>query len=285
MIRTSSFDKYEEEIRMNFQHFFNEAKYKAIEVSDFLVCQQGGFLDWEGHPYIGLGEVGLNNLQKVNMINNIGSSICIADDGYFKSNGNVFFNGNTDFENGITKVCNMYLDIWENEWFLRNLTELIKIANGKHYDWELDLSKIKDTGKGNFIRNEIIGQLNGYPYFQEILKVSYNSNLRNAVGHSQYHVVQGGIWLDNYGRNKYATVQGFSFEEWEKIIIYAWLIFRLLFSTLLQMTTSFFVETAKQTIQGGIPIQIPQKDGKWSYKYIYPDSTGRTWRFVKFDGA
>lgn len=285
MIRISSFNKYEEKIRMSFQRFFNEAKYKALEVSDLLVCQQGGFLDWDGRPCIGFGEVGLNNLQKVNIINNIGASICIADDNYFKSNGNGFFNGNTDFEDGIIKVCNMYLDIWENEWFLRNFAELIKIANGKHYDWELDLSKIKDTGKGNFIRNEIIGQLIDYPYLQEIVKVGYNSNLRNAVGHSQYHIVQGGIWLDNYGRNKYATVQGFSFEEWEKIVIYAWLIFRLLFSTLLQMATTFFVEASKLTIQGGIPIQVPLKDGKWSYQYIYPDSTDKIWRFVKFDSA
>lgn len=281
MIRISSFDRYEELIRMNFQRFFNEAKDKAMEVSDFLVCQQGGFIDWEGRPCIGLGEVGLNNLQKVNMINNIGASIFISDDNYFRTNGHGVFYGNTDFENGIIKVCNMYLDIWENEWFLRNFAELIKIANGKHYDWELDLSKIKDTGKGKFIRNEIIGQLNNYPYLQEILKVGYNSNLRNAVGHSQYHIVQGGIWFDNYGSNKYATVKGISFDEWEKIIIYAWLIFRLIFSTLLQMTTSFFVEVSKQTIKGGIPIKIPQNDGNWSSEYIYPDSTGRIWRFMK----
>lgn len=279
MIRISSLDKYEETIRMSFQHFFNEAKHKAMEMSDFLVCQQGGLLDRKGRPCIGLGEVGLNNLQKVNMIHNIGASICVSDDNYFRTHGDGFFTGNTDFENGIIKVCNMYLDIWENEWFLRNFAELVKIANGKHYDWGLDLSKIKDTGKGNFIRNEIIGQLNDYPYLQKILKVGYNSNLRNAVGHSQYHIVQGGIWLDNYGRNKYATVQGFSFEEWEKIVIYAWLIFRLLFSTLLQMTMSFF-EVSKLTKQGGISIQIPQENGKWSYEYIYPDSTGRIWRFV-----
>lgn len=282
MIRISSFDRYEERIRMNFQRFLNEAKDKAMEVSDFLVCQQGGYLDWEGCPCIGFGKVGLNNLQKVNMINNMWASICVSDDNYFRTHGDGFFNGGTDFENGIIKVCNMYLDIWENEWFLRNFAELIKIANGNHYDWGLDLGKIKDSGKGNFIRNEIIGQLNDYPYLQEILKVGYNSNLRNAVGHSQYHIVQGGIWLDNYGRNKYATVQGFSFEEWEKIVIYAWLIFRLLFSSLLQMTMSFFVEVSKRTIQGGIPIKIPQNDGKWSSEYIYPDPTGRIWRFVKF---
>lgn len=283
MIRLSSFNIYENLIRLRFQRFFNEAKFKALDVSDFLVCQQGGFLDWGENPCIGIGIVGLNNLQKVNIIDNMGASICVSDDNYFKTHRNNFFNGTSDFEKGIVKVCNMYLDIWENEWFLRNFAEVIKVANGEHYDWALDLSKIKDTGKNRFIRTEIIEKLDNYPYLQEIVKIGYNSNLRNAVGHSQFHIVQGGIWLDNYGRTKYATVQGFSFEDWEKIVLYGWLIFRLLFATLLQMTTCFFVEAAKETIMGGIPILIPQKDGKWINQYIYPDSTGMTWRFVKVD--
>lgn len=164
---------------------------------------------------------------------------------------------------------------------LRNLTQVIRVSNGEHYDWELDLSKIKDSGKGNFIRNEIIGKLDRYPYLKEIIKIGYNSNLRNAVGHSQFHIVQGGIWLDTYGRNKYATVQGFSFEDWERIILYGWLLFRYLFSTLRQMVTDFFVETSKKTIMGGIPVLIPTGNGNWIYQYVFPDSTGLTWRFIK----
>jgi len=282
MIRILSFDKYEEDIRIKFQTFFNEAKFKALDFSEFLLCQQGGFYDWGGRPCIGLGEVGLNNLQKVNTINNIGSSIITNDNNYFKNNGDTFFKGNTDFENGIVKVCNIYLDIWENEWFLRTFTELLRVANGEHYDWGLDLSKLKDTGKGNFIRNEILKRLDAYPYIQEIVKFSYNSNLRNAIGHSQYHIVQGGIWLDNYGRNKYETTQGLSFEQWEKIFIFAWLIFRIVFSMLLQMATTTFLEIAKHTSIEGIPIMIPKNGGGWIADIIYPDTTGRTWRFKKY---
>lgn len=37
----------------------------------------------------------------------------------------------------------------------------------------------------------------------------------------------------------------------------------------------------KETISSGILIMIPDKNGKWYYQYIFPDSTGKTWRFVK----
>ena len=158
MIRISTFDKYEPIIRLAFQQFINKAKFNAVDIGDFLVCEQGGFIAFSG-PCIGLGEVGLNSLQKVNTILNIGPKIITEDQDYFKKNEDVFFNGCTPFENSIMKICNIHLDIWENELFLRNFIELIKIANGEHYDWNLDLSKLKENGKGRLIREEIIGKL------------------------------------------------------------------------------------------------------------------------------
>ncbi len=116
---------------------------------------------------------------------------------------------------------------------------------------------------------------------QEVVKVGYNSNLRNAVGHSQYHIVQEGIWFDNFGRNKYANLRGLSFEEWEKIIIYAWLIFRLVFSILSQLATTIFLQMTRTMMSRGVPIMVPDKNGAWHYQYIYPNSTGMTWRFTK----
>lgn len=279
MIRNSTFDKYEPVIRQAFQRFINEAKFNALDIGDFLVCQQGGFISFGG-PCIGLGEVGINNLQKVNTILNIGPMIITEDSDYFTKNGNTFFHGCSQFENSIMQICNYYLDIWENELFLRNFIELIKIANGEHYDWNLDLSKLKQNGKGELIRNEIIGKLDKYPYLKEILKIAYNSNLRNAVGHSQFHIVQGGIILDTYGRNKYATVQGFCFDDWEKIFTYAWLVFKLLFSVLKQTLSDFFFRVSKETISGGIPILIPSENG-WYNKFIYPNQDGTVWRFRK----
>lgn len=279
MIRISTFNKYEPIIRLAFQRFINEAKFNALDIGDFLVCEQGGFIAFGG-PCIGLGEVGLNNLQKVNTILNIGPMIITEDQDYFKKNGDAFFYGCTPFEKSIMQICNIYLDIWENELFLRNFIELIKIANGEHYDWNLDLSKLKDNGKGRLIREEIIGKLEKYPYLQELLKIAYNSNLRNAVGHSQFHLVQGGIYLDTFGRNRFATVQGFNFEQWEKIFVYSWLVFKLLFSVLKQTVSDFFFRASKTTLSGGIPILIPSGDN-WVNTFVYPNQDGKVWRFSK----
>ncbi|UVQ54256.1 hypothetical protein NXY03_14440 [Bacteroides fragilis] len=44
MIRITSFDKYEEELRMKFQRFFNESKAKALDFSDFWSVSKGAFM-------------------------------------------------------------------------------------------------------------------------------------------------------------------------------------------------------------------------------------------------
>lgn len=190
------------------------------------------------------------------------------------------FTGLGDFEKAVFKICNMYLDIWENELFLRTFAELVKVANGEHYDWGLDLSKLNDTGKGNFIRKQIIDKLSGYPYIQEVVRKAYNSNLRNVVGHSQYHLVPGGLWFDNFGRTKYATSRGLAFEEWESTVAYAWVLFRVLFDSLYGFATSFFYKLTRETISGGIPIVVPDSKGNWISSCLYPYSGGTIWRFT-----
>ena len=280
MIRISSYNKYEEIVKLEFQRFFNEIINKALDPTDLLVCHQGGFFEWSGNPCIGLGEVGLNNLQKYNYIQNIGKEITVNEDDYFKKYGNSFFNGITDFEKGIIKVNNLYLDIWENEWFLRNFAEVVRIANGLHYDWNLDLSNLSSLNKSNFIREEIIKKLDKYPYFQGIIREGYNNNFRNAIAHSQYHLVQGGICLDNFGRDKYAITQFLSFDEWEKLVIYAWSILRFIYRCLNQLATFQFFYLSKIMSSRGIPILVPI-NGEWQHRFIYPDKTGRTWRFIK----
>lgn len=281
MIRISSYNKYEEIVRVGFQRFFNEVKNKALDPADLLVCHQGGFFDWSHNPCLGLGEVGLNNLQKFNYIQCIGKEIIIDDEDYFKNNCNKFFNGSiTDFEKGIIKANNLYLDIWENEWFLRNLAEVVKIANGLHYDWHLCLGKLRSLNKSKFIREEIIKKLDEYPHFQTIIRDGYNNNFRNAIAHSQYHIIEAGICLDNFGRDKYATSQFLSFDEWEKLIINAWSIFRYFFRCLNQLATTHFFKLSRIMPSGGIPILVPINK-EWKHRFIYPDKTGRIWRFVK----
>lgn len=279
MLRECSLDIYGEEVCNAFNHFYKEAFSQALDYGDFLVCQQGGFL-YDGKPAIGMGEVGVNNIPKLNIIEKIGPSIFTTKENYYRDISSCHFDGTSNFEKNIMRVCNLYLDIWENEYFLRTFAEIIRVANGEHYDWELDLSKKSENGKRKFIVEQIIGKLNPQSPLKEIVKFGYNSNLRNAIAHSQYHIIAQGICLDNFGRNKYCTLRAITFEEWEKMVIYSWLIIKTLFSSLLQINLDQFFKLSKSKYNGRIPILIPQHDNKWKHQYIYPSSEdGRFWRF------
>jgi hypothetical protein len=85
--------------------------------------------------------------------------------------------------------------------------------------------------------------------------------------------------LDNFGRSKYATDYALSFEQWEKLVTYAWFIFRTLFSFLKDIKDSYFM-SYKMVPLAGIRILVPIDD-KWDARYIYPDDNGNFWRFVK----
>lgn len=282
MIRKSSFNKNEPIVRMAFQRFFQETKFNAFDIGDWLVCSQRGTLDFANQPIIGLGKTGINNYQKVNMISNIGENILVDDDDYFANNGYKSLTGTSQFERGISQVCSMYLDIWENELFLRDLAELIRVANGKHYDWKLTFDKTKDSSRNHFIREQIINELDAYPYLQEIIKTGYNGNLRNVIAHSQYHVVPGGLWFDNYKRGKYNNEQGIPFEKWEKTILYGWLIFRVVFTLLSQISKDIFFKFANLGQNKGIPVLIPVgNENGWYKTLLYPDKKGEIWRFVR----
>ena len=137
------------------------------------------------------------------------------------------------------------------------------------------------NGKSKHIREQIVKRLSISPCFQNIIKTAYVSQIRNAVAHSQYHLIQGGILYDNYQSDKYANLEGLTFEEWEQKYIYSYFVFRGLFQTLKQIKDEFYIVILKKTIEKGIPIKVSYDDGKWYETYLYPDEKGERWRFSK----
>lgn len=281
MVRQSSVDRYEEEVRVGIQEFFDLCWRKMVHVSDLLLCQQNGFILYDGSACVGLGEEGLNSMHIINSISYKGIGEITDDDDYFAKNGNKFHIGGSQFEKGIYQQKSTYLNVWENGFFLRVFTQLVNILNGCDYDWYLDISKLPSNGKSKHIREQIIKRLNLAPMFQQVVRTAYIAQIRNAIAHSQYHCVQGGILYDNFKSDKYVTLQGLTFDDWEKKYIYSYFIFIGLFQTLIQIKDEFYLPTSKTTLSKGIPIKVPNKDKGFYQTYLCPNEKGDIWRFVR----
>lgn len=280
MIRTKYLDIHEAEVRKGLQDIFNSAKEKMQHSGDLLVCQQNGFIGFSESPSVGLGEEGLNSMAMLNSISIRGIGDLTDDEDYYNKLGG-YFDGTTEFEHSLQREKSVYLNIWESNFFLRVLTQVVNLSNGLEYDWHLNISAMTQTGKSNHIREQVIKRLDVVPSFQKIISIAYNRNIRNAIAHSQYHCVQGGIWYDNYGSDKYADLQAIGFNDWEQKYSMTYFLFIGIFQTLKQFKDEFYYPLSKKLNGKGIPIRIPEGEQKWSERYIYPNHNGETWRFVK----
>lgn len=281
MVRQKSVERYEENVRVGLQELFDLCKHNMPHVGDLLLCQQNGFIDYSGCPCVGLGEEGLNSMHIINSISFNGIGEITDDDDYFTKHGNKFHKGTSEFEKGIYRQKSTYLNIWETGYFLRVFTQVVNALNGVDYNWSLDISKLPPNGKSKHIREQIIKRLSSASLFQEVVKTAYVGQIRNAIAHSQYHCVQGGIFYDNFNSDKYATLEGLTYEDWEKKYIYSYFIFIGLFQTLKQVKDEFYTPVSKITFSKGVPVKVPNKDKGHYETFLYPNKNGDIWRFVK----
>ena len=279
MLRKEFVNKYNDEMVEAFSELFNTARKKMFHSGDLLLCQQNGTM-FGKDTVIGLGEEGLNSLQQINALFYNGIGKMTEDNDYFKKHGNDFFHGTSELESSIQAEMKAYKEIWENVYFLRVLTEVVRVVNGERYDWQLDMYKLGNN-KSNHIRDKIIKKLDVCPKFKEAMKTAYRRQIRNAEAHSQYQIIQGGIWFDNYKKVNTDEVQGIGFEEWEKIYCYSYLIFKGILDHLKSIVQQLYMPMTLFTPSGGIPILCYYSDGTWGESCIYPDKTGKTWRFHK----
>lgn len=279
MLRREFVDRYNDVMVEAFSELFNTARKKMFHPGDLLLCQQNGTM-FGKDTVIGLGEEGLNSMQQINALFYNGIGKMTNDNDYFKKHGNEFFHGTSELELSIQAEMKAYKEIWENVYFLRVLTEVVRVVNGERYDWQLDMYKLGNN-KSNHIRDRIIKKLDVCPKFREAMKTAYRRQIRNAESHSQYQVIQGGIWFDNYKKVNADEVQGIGFEEWEKIYCYSYLIFRGIFDNLKSIVQQLYIPATMITQTGGIPILCYYHNGTWGESCIYPDKTGNTWRFHK----
>ena len=244
-----------------------------------MVCQQNGFIGL-GAPSLGLGITGLNYMQQLNQIVYPGIGKTTNDNECFINSRSISFNGTTDFEQSIEEEMHRYQLIWENGFFLKTLKEISHLLNGENYDWELDIDSKTRATRSNYIKDAIITKFSKTPKFQNLLEEAYNKDLRNAIAHTQYRLIQGGIVLTSIKGDNHQPFYGIAFEQWEEIYSKAWFLLRYIFSGLKDIMELYYVPLAKETISGGIPILIPNGK-KWSETYVYYFERGNRWTFHK----
>lgn len=279
MIRETFSDKYNEEVRIVIRELFNICKQTMKHPGDLLVCQQNGFIGL-GAPSLGIGITGLNYMQQLNQIVYPGIGKTTNNNECFVNSRSIFFNGTTDFEQSIEEEMHRYHLIWENGYFLKTLKEISHLLNGENYDWELDTDSKTRATRSNYIKDAIITKFSKAPKFQNLLEETYNKDLRNAIAHTQYRLIQGGIVLTSIKDNNHQPFYGITFEKWEEIYSKAWFLLRYIFSGLNDIMELYYVPLAKEKISGGIPILIPNGK-KWSETYVYYFERGNRWTFHK----
>ena len=279
MLRQSYIEKYQVLIIEAYKELIKKCQFSMYHSGDLLLCQQNGNI-LHGHTCIGPGNEGLNSYQQINSIIDHGLGYTTNDDDYFEKYGRLLHQDTSALPESVRSEMNSYQGMWENVYFLRTLIEVVRVANGERYDWTLDMYNI-GTSKSNYIRDKIIKKLDVCPIFKEAIEIAYHPSMRNAVAHSQYHLIDKGIMFDNYNPNKPGDIQAMGFADWEKCYIYSYFIFRGLFSVLRDVVNQLYLPLTKKTITGGIPVLAYYEDGTWDQTYIYPDETGRVWRFHK----
>lgn len=279
MLRETFVEKYNHEVREIVQELLRACTKSQFHFGDILVCQQNGTIAFNG-PMLGLGMVGFNYYKQINQVIYKGIGNVTKDKDIYIKSREILFDGTSEFEQSVEVEMHNYQLIWENGYFLRTLKELSLLLNGEHYDWELDIdSKTKNT-RSNYIRDAIIGKFENNKKFQDLLLQTYNRDLRNSLGHSQYCLIQGGIVLTNVPAKDGKPFFGFSFEEWEERYAKSWLLMAYIFSGLKDIMEGL-APLCKVSETGGLPILVPLENKKWKETTIYYVEEGKRWTFYK----
>lgn len=282
MVRQSTLSKIEEEMHKAWIEMASVCLFNSKHSNDIIVCSQNGSFDYSGHPMIGLGIDGFSAYQSLNHISLNGLKYLTNDDNCFKKQNHPYQPNN--MEESIHFEMRQYLNIWENIYFLRVLTQLVNIGSGAHYDWGLSLKDMNSVKKSAYIRENIKQRLNSiFPLFSKLFNQSYIGQVRNAIAHSQYQVIQGGIIFNNYKSDKYSNLEGILFEKWEEIYCFSYWI---LYSTFMYLKNyKNGLSKISNLPHKAVEILTPDKNGNWYLSYIAPTEPNTDdWHFVDIRG-
>ena len=113
----------------------------------------------------------------------------------------------------------IYTHIWESTWILKTLYRIAYLLEEGVYKWSVSIPKF---GKSNFIDNNIINKIINYcPTLGNILKSTYNSELRNAFAHSDFSIKIETMLIKLHNTK---TTRELTLKEWSKTFVSTFLL-------------------------------------------------------------
>ena len=126
-------------------------------------------------------------------------------------------------EEGITIHVEMmiYLKIWEADMTIKKLYEFVRILCGESFNWHFKIAESNRDKSATGTRQDIIRELirdKVRPFTETlyaILKVTYITQLRNSIAHSNYSFLGRHIHPNNFIKEDLASqLKAVSFDEW-----------------------------------------------------------------------
>ena len=112
----------------------------------------------------------------------------------------------------------VYLRFWEADTVLKRYHQLASLAIGKPYDWHLTIpSHSRQGSKHEFIRKGIRDRVKSTcPNFFALIEENYQTQIRDAIGHSQFYLVGRAVCFLNHSTDPAAhtPLATISFDDW-----------------------------------------------------------------------
>jgi len=241
----------ESELEEAFNRLFELANKNKIHPGDLLLAMEGAFLseeeDFENPgtkelmQYYNIGDdmAGYCETTNYKFIAHYGNSADVASFEDYKKAVNLGIEADTELKDvtvaeELTIQIEMliYIKIWEGETFLKKFYQLVRLVEGKGYDWHCSINGFGKAKPGSFSRRELLEQIKtGLKEYLPALSKGFEEchfpQIRNAISHSQYAILGRSISFNNFEPDKDGSRHGVSFEEWTLIFHKTMAIFHL----------------------------------------------------------
>jgi hypothetical protein len=200
---------------------FDTAEKNQFYPNDLLLVflNASRFIDWRGQKYSHLGnnEISHSYLTQYEFINEYRQSASISEETYNNMTGDFRrLNFATHLEMFI------YQKFWESDIIIRQLYEVSLLAQSKPFEWNFEVPGFSREGsKQEIIRKEIRDSLRSIcPKFYSLIKECYNTQIKNAITHSDFYMVSNTIAFLNYSEDPKAhcPLPSITRMQWEDYI-------------------------------------------------------------------